>query len=182
MVLVHINFLNGKESGKGDKEINILVVTDHFTRYVQAYVTLSQTAKVIAQTLWDKYFMHFGLPKKIVSDQGCNFKSSLILELCTVSQIKKLCTMPYLPQTNGQCECFNSTLISMLGTLDPATKLKWPEQLTMFVHAYNCTRSTVHGFKPFFLIYGCQPMLPIDVELGLMTTDLTATTTQKYVQ
>ena len=43
---------------------------------------------------------------------------------------------------------------SMLGTLDPPSKLKWPEQLTMLVYAYNCTRSTATGFKPFFLMYG----------------------------
>ena len=81
-------------------------------------------------------------------------------------------------QTNDQCECFNSTLISMQGTLDPASELKWPEQLAVLVHAYNCARSTATGFKPFFLMHGHQPMLPIDVELGVMTPDLTATTTQ----
>ena len=50
MELVHIDFLT-IESGKGDKVVNILVVTDHFTRYAQANVTPSQTAKVITQTL-----------------------------------------------------------------------------------------------------------------------------------
>ena len=76
MELLHVDFLT-TESGKGDKEINILVVTEHFTKYVQDYVTLSQTAKVIAQTLWDKYLMHYGLPEKIVRDQCCNFEAPL---------------------------------------------------------------------------------------------------------
>ena len=74
---VHINFLT-VEAGKRDREVNILVVTDHFTMYLQAYVTPSQTAKVIARTLCYIYFMHYGLAEKIVSDQGCNFESSLI--------------------------------------------------------------------------------------------------------
>ena len=123
-------------------------------------MTPSQTAKVVAQTLWDKYFMHYGLPEKTVSDKGQNFESSLIAELCTFSQIKKLHTTPYRPQTNSQCEHFNMTLISMLGTLCPVSKLRWPEQFTTLVHAYNCSRSTATGFKPFFLMYGHQIMPP----------------------
>ena len=43
------------------KDINVLVVTDHFTMYVEAFVTPTQTPKVVAQTLWDKYFIHYGL-------------------------------------------------------------------------------------------------------------------------
>ena len=73
MELVHINFLT-VESGKGDKEVNILVVTDHFTGYVQTYVIPSQTAKAIAQILLDRHFIHYGLPEKIVSDQSHNLK------------------------------------------------------------------------------------------------------------
>ena len=73
--------------------MNILVITDHFTWYAQAFVTPSQTAWVVAQTLWDKFFMHYGFPEKILSDQGHNFESKLIAELCKLSKIKnwKLC-------------------------------------------------------------------------------------------
>ena len=70
----------------------------------------------------------------------------------------------------------------MLDTLDPASKLKWPEQFATLIDANNCTKSTATGFKPFFLMNGYQSMFPIDVELGVMTPDLTATTTHNYVQ
>ena len=76
------------ESGKVDKDVNIFVVTDHFTRYAQAFITLTQTVRVIAQTLWDKFFVHYGLPEQILSDHSRNFESSLITELCEVSKIK----------------------------------------------------------------------------------------------
>ena len=97
--LVHIDFLT-VESGKGDKEINILVVTDHFTRYVQAYVPVPNFQSCFPDTE-GQLFHALWTAEKIVSDQGCNFESSLISELCTVSQIKKLHTMPYWPHTNG---------------------------------------------------------------------------------
>ena len=50
------------ETSKGGKDIHILVITDHFTRYAQAIVTSLQTAKCTAQNLWDKFIVHYGLP------------------------------------------------------------------------------------------------------------------------
>ena len=47
--LVHLNYLC-LEPGKGLEE-NVLVVTDHFTRYAQAYITKTQTAQMTAKTL-----------------------------------------------------------------------------------------------------------------------------------
>ena len=76
MELVHMDYLT-VESGKANKDVNILVVTDHFTRYAQAFVIPMQTARVVAQTLWDKFFfVHYGSPEKILSDQDRCFKSS----------------------------------------------------------------------------------------------------------
>ena len=62
------------EPGKGLEE-NVLVITDHFTRYAQAYVTRTQMAQTMAKTLWDKFIVYYGLPKKILTDQGHNFES-----------------------------------------------------------------------------------------------------------
>ena len=77
------------------------MVTDHFTRYAQAYITRSQTAPVVANTLWEKFFVHYGFPQKILSDQGRNFESNLIAELCKLTQIKKLRTTPYRQKEMG---------------------------------------------------------------------------------
>ena len=60
---VHMDFLT-IESGKTGKNVNILVVTYYFTHYAQAFITPSQTAWVVAKMLWDKFFMHYGLPEK----------------------------------------------------------------------------------------------------------------------
>ena len=102
---VHIDFLTIKSS-KTDKEIN---VTDHLMCYAQAFITPSQTAKVTAQTLCDKLFVSCRFPEKISSDQGYNFKSKQITELCSLAYTKKLQYTPCRPQTNSQCERFNST-------------------------------------------------------------------------
>ena len=118
--LVHLDYLC-LEPGKG-KEENILVVTDHFTHYAKAYVTQSQTALTAAKTLWDNFIVHYGLPKKILLDQGRNFESEFIADLCRLMGTQKLRTSLYHPQTNGQCKRFNSALIGMLETLPPEQK------------------------------------------------------------
>ena len=156
MELVHMDYLT-IEATEGGKDIHILVITDHFTRYAQAIVTSLQTAKCTAQNLWDKFIVHYGLPKKILTDQGHNFESDLLKALCNIAQVKKIRTLRYHPQTNGQCEGFNATLISMLGTLPKKPKSTWREQVPTLVHAYNCTRNSATGFSPYYLMFGCKP-------------------------
>ena len=128
MELVHMDYLI-IEATEGGKDIHILVITDHFTRYVQAIVTSLQTAKCTAQNVWDKFIAHYGLPEKILTDQGCNFESDLLKALCEIAQVKKMRTSGYHPHTNGQYEHFNVTLISMLGTLPKKPKSTWREQV-----------------------------------------------------
>ena len=135
--LVHLDYLC-LEPWKGLEE-NVLVITDHFTRYTQAYVTRTQTAQTMVKTLWDKFIVHYGLPEKILTDQGQNFESQLVADFCELMGVQKIQTSPYHLQTNGQCERFNSTLINMLGTLPKEKKSEWKNHIGTLVHAYNCT-------------------------------------------
>ena len=181
MQIIHIDFLT-IESGKTDKDHNVLVVTNQFTRFAQAFVTTSQTAQTTAKTLWDKYFVYYGFPEMIISDQGRNFKSRVISELCKLGRVKKLRTSPYHPQSNGQCERFNATLLSMLGTLPPEGKATWTDKVGTLVHAYNSTKSAITGFSPHYLMFGREPKLPLDVTLGLPNPDMGAVIHEKYVK
>ena len=179
--LVHMDDLT-IEANEGGKDVYILVITDHFTHYAQVIVTSSQTAKCMAQTLWDKFIVHYGLPEMILTDQGHNFESDLLKELCELAQVKKIRTSGYHPRTNGQCECFNTTLINMLGILPEKPKGTWREQVPSLVHAYNCRRNNVTDFSPYYLIFGRKPHLPIDILFGTNTADLKGNTSTKYVE
>lgn len=74
--LICIDFLSIKPDSKG--VANVLVVTDHFTRYAQAYPAKDQKALMVAKILWEKFFVYYGLPPRIHSDQGRDFESRLI--------------------------------------------------------------------------------------------------------
>lgn len=165
MELVCIDFMS-LEMSKGGYQ-NILVVTDHFTRYAQAFPTRNQEAKTVAKILVEQFFVHYGLPERLHSDNGANFQGRVITHLCQMLGIEKSRTTIYHPQGNGMTERFNHTLINMLKTLDPSLKPDWKEHVAPLVHAYNSTRHESTGFTPFYLMFGRSPRLPVDVFLGL---------------
>ena len=92
-------------------------------------------AAVVAQTLWENFLVHYGWSEKILTDYGKSFENNLIRELCELAQVKKLHTITYHPETSGQCECLNTTLINMLGTLPTHAKKNWQEWVTTLTHA-----------------------------------------------
>ena len=176
--LVHMDYLS-LEPSKGNIE-NVLVITDHFTRYALAYPSKTQTAQATARILWDNFICHYGFPEKFISDQGRNFESDFIKELCKIAGVKKLHTTPYHPQGNGQCERFNSTLCNMLGTLSEEEKSDWKSYLGCITHAYNCTKHASTTYSPYYLMFGRHPRLPIDVEFGSNCGDNSSKS--RYVQ
>ena len=123
MDLICIDYLTLEPSKGGIQDI--LVITDHFTRYAQTIPTRNQTAKTTAEALLNNFIVHYGLPNRIHSDQGPSFESNIIQELCRLTGIKKSRTTPYHPMGNGMTERFNRTLLSMLGTLQPKDKTNW---------------------------------------------------------
>ena len=180
--LVHLDFLTLGVKMDDSRSINVLIVTDHFTKYVEAYVTPKKAAVIIAKTLWENFLVHYRWPEKILSNQGKSFENNLIWELCELAQVKKLCTSPYHPETNGQCECFNATLIGMLGTLPTHAKNNWQEWIATLTHAYTCTVLSVTGFSLYFLVFGRTPKIPLDVEMGVTLMDQEPESYQNYAK
>ena len=77
---------------------------------------------------------------------------------------------------------FKSTLISMIGTLLDKVKVNWQEHVSTLVNAYNFIKPNTTRFSPYYLMYWCHLVLLIDVEFGVRTPDLVASTTKNYVQ
>lgn len=163
--LVCLDFLTLDMAKNGTQYV--LVITDHFTRYAQAIPTRNMTAKTTAEAFLNHFVKHYGLPKRIHSDMGANFESKLVKEVLAITNISKSRTTPYHPMGNGMCERFNRTLIDMLGTLETEKKASWTSHITALVHAYNSTRHDSTGQSPFYLMFGREPRLPIDITFGL---------------
>ena len=166
MELVCMDFLS-LEMSKGGFE-HILVVTDHFTRYAQAIPCKNQTAQTTAKALYESFIRFYSFPERLHSDQGRNFESKVIQELCKLAGVVKSRTTPFHAMGNP-AERFNQTLLKMLGTLENSQKADWKTYIGPIVQAYNATKSDATGFSPHYLMFGWHPRLPIDAALGSNT-------------
>ena len=130
--LVHLDYTSIKsmmEMNKPPMVKNVLVMTDHFTRYALAVVTKNQMAKMVVKVFYKCFIAIFGAPAKLLSDKGVNFTSALVEELCSAFGIQKCRTTAYHAQCNGQVECFHQTLFHMIGKLSCNKKAQWEQHL-----------------------------------------------------
>ena len=141
---------------------NVLVLQDHFSKYVVVYVVKDQTARTATVTLRNGYFRLFGVPAYLVSDQGKAFTGHIITHLCDLYGVQKLRTLPYHALTNGQVECMNQMIICMIGKLEEDKKACWSEHLPELLLAYNATCSAVTRYSPYFLLFSRRSRIPVD--------------------
>jgi len=178
--LVCVDFWTAEDSS--NRSLDVLVVTDHFTKMAHAFLCPNQSAKAVAHQLWHNYFSIYGFSKRIHSDQGANFESALIAELLEVSGVQISHTTPYHPMGNGSCERMNRTLGNMIRALPPKAKQKWPTALKSLTFAYNCTVHETTGYPPFLLMFGRVPRLPVDLIFGTVLDIPEVTDYDRYIQ
>ena len=184
MELVRIDYVGMEVTVATDKKPvvkNVLVVVDHFTRYIQAFVTKNHMARTTARVLYNNYFSVFSFPQCLMSDQGTEFCGKVIAAMCSLLGVKKIQTTPYHPQTNGSAERFHQTLQHMIGKLDPEKRKKWPAHIGSIIIAYNSTRSLVTGYSPYYLMFGRRPRLPIDLLFPTHRTQMLTCTIDEYI-
>ena len=158
--LLHVDFTSIEETIPFREEPvirNVMVMQDHFSKYVVAYVVKDQMARTAAETLRNGYFGLFGAPAYLVSDQGKAFTGHLISNLCELYGVQKLRTSPY-----HTVERMNQMIIRMIGKLEQDKKARCSEHLPEMLAAYNGTRSAVTGYSPYFLLFGRKSRMPVN--------------------
>ena len=70
----------------------------------------------------------------------------------------------------------------MVDTLPTNKKFSWSDMVPTLIHAYNCTRNTTTGFRPYYLMYDQKPWLQVDLYFGTQKAEMNATTSTKFVQ
>ena len=182
--LVHIDYVSMEVMvGMTEKPVvkNVLVIEDHFTRFTQVYVTNNHTVCTMACILYNEFFSVFRFPRRLMSDQASKFTGQVISELCDLLGITKIRTLPYHPQTNGTIEQVHQTLRRMIAKMDPEKRAKWPLHLGPILITYIATQSLITGYSPYFLMFGHQPRLPVDLLFPTVRRDENSRTTDEYV-
>lgn len=143
----------------------ILVVTDVFTKWVEAFSLADTTAITLANVLMNEVICRYGVPTHLHSDQGANLCSAVIQELSHLLGFHMTRSSAYHPEGNGQVERFNRTLEAMLAKVTEH-QLDWDLYLPKVLFAYRSSLHETTGFTPYHLNFGRSPQLPIDVMLG----------------
>ena len=160
---------------------NVLVLTDVFSKFAVCIPTKDQTAITTTKALVSHWFHRFGPPERLHSDQGRNFESQVVAELCKIYGVKKTRTTPYHPEGNAVTERFNSTMHNLLRTLSDNQKRKWDVYLPTLVFNYNATPHSSTQFSPFEILFGVRPHFQFEQLSDGIIEDLTEEWAQKHL-
>ena len=138
----------------------LLTCIDRFTRWVEAIPLEDQSAERVAKALVDNWISRFGVPVKIVTDQGRNFSSKLLKSLANLLGVDIFHTTAYHPQSNGIIERWHrslkTSLMCKLGNRNHA----WMEQLGPVLLGLRSAVKEDLGYSPAELVYGTNLRLP----------------------
>jgi len=134
----------------------ILVLTDYFTKWACAFALPDAEASTCMRIMYDGFFAQFGLPNQLHTDQGRNFESKLFYEMCQLTGVVKTRTTPFHPQSDGQTERMNRTLLQMLRCTADENPENWPHRLPTVMAAYRIYRINPYiGLPESLLIWPC---------------------------
>jgi transposase InsO family protein len=141
----------------------ILTFTEYCTRYMCAFPLKTADAQSIAQIFLDRVCFLHGFPQEMLSDLGSNLVGKVMTETCKLLKVKRLFTSPYHPATDGLLERFHGTLATNISMYLNETLSDWEKYLPAVCFAYNSTIALDStGFSPFYLMYGREPLSPLD--------------------
>lgn len=127
------------KTNKGNRYI--LVISDYFTKWTQAFAIKDQEATTVANILVNEFVCLFGVPRMLHSDKGSNFESRVFTEMCKILDIDKTRTTTRRPQSDGMVERNIKIIKEMLTAFVNKSQRNWDKYLSLLMMAY---RSSVH--------------------------------------
>ena len=144
----------------------ILLIGDYFTKWIEAYPIPNQEAKTVADKLTMDFISRYGAPMEIHTDQGRNFESQLLKDVCRLLGIHKTRTTAFRPQSDGFIERFNRTLEQMMRMHVNERQTNWDEVVPLALAAYRSTKQETTGQTPNMLMMGREVNFPVDLIAG----------------
>ena len=124
----------------------------------------------------------YGVPDKIITDNGSNLNNKMMKELCSEFKIAHHNSSPYRPKMNGAVEAANKNIKKIIQKMVVMYK-DWHEMMPFALHGYRTSVRTSTRATPFSLVYGMEVVLPIEVEIPSMRVLMEAKLTEaEWVQ
>ena len=160
----------------------ILVVTDLFSKWVEAFPLQVTDGLTLTSILMDEVICRYGVPQQLHSDQGSNLNAEVNQKLCQLLGIERTRTTAYHPQGNGQVERFNRTVEAMLAKMVGEHHSDWDKHLQKALFAYRTSLHESTGYSPYFVNFGRSPVLPVDVMLGHFDSERNDGSIPQYIK
>lgn len=106
----------------------ILIVEDTASKWVEVFALTEATAEICAKTLVNEVFMRFGLPRRLISDNGVQFVADVMQKAMFVLGVKQSIVPLYHPEANP-VERKNRDLKAHIAILVEGRHQNWPEVL-----------------------------------------------------
>ena len=148
-----------KTSTSGNK--HILTIIHHLTGWLEAFPKPDKSADTIVATLINQYLPVHMCPRYILSNNGMEFKNSLMDQVLQQLGIDRIFSSPYHPQSNSKLEVFHKYLKPTLKKLCKKDPANWDKYLNQVLTSYRITPNLATAESPFFLVYGRDPNLPL---------------------
>jgi len=113
----------------------ILVVIDYFTKWVEAASYASVTRSVVVRFIKREIIFRYGLPRKIITDNGTNLNNKMMGEMCEEFKIQHHNSTPYRPKMNRAVEVANKNIKKIIQKMTVSHK-DWHEMLPFVLHGY----------------------------------------------
>ncbi len=147
-------------SGRGHRYI--LTAVCSATRYPEAVPLKHIDTITVAEALMG-IWARVGVPRELQSDQGTQFTSDVMKEVCRLLSIKQLISSPYNAKCQGLTEKFNGTLKQMLKKMCADKPSDWDRYLPALLFAYREVPQASLGFSPFEMLYGRAVRGPVSI-------------------
>nr|AAV31299.1 putative polyprotein [Oryza sativa Japonica Group]AAV32107.1 putative polyprotein [Oryza sativa Japonica Group] len=146
---------------------HLFVAVDKFSNWIEAKPVVTITADK-ARDFFINIVHRFGVPNRIITDNGTQFTGGVFKDFCEDFGIKICYASVAHPMSNGQVERANGMVLQgikarVFDRLRPYAS-KWVDQLPSILWSLRTTPSRATGQSPFFLVYGAEAMLPSEVE------------------
>ena len=135
----------------------------------EAYASIKD--KDVTKFVWKNIICRFGIPQTIIANNGPQFDNTTFRNFCSELNIWNSYSTPRYPQSNGQAETTNKTLITALKKRLEQAKGKWVEELPGVLWAYRTTPGRSTGNTPFTLAYGMKAVIPTEIGLPTIRTE-----------
>jgi len=135
----------------------VLVMTDRFSKFSRAVPMKKITAINVAKIFLEHWIFAYGAPMNVVTDNGSQFTAQLFEFLCSHMGVRHALTTTYHPQTNGQAERFNRTLLASLRAFVGEHPKSWAEFVGAVTYAYNTQVHSSTRVPPFDLVVTSPP-------------------------